>query len=51
MNGRYMVMPDSANPFFVWDSLEQKKSSSHDTFESASTRAYILNRFSTGARI
>lgn len=50
MNGRYVVLPAS-NPVFVYDTLLQKNSSSHDTFESASARAYILNRFSTGARI
>jgi hypothetical protein len=44
-------MPDATNPFFVWDRLLEKKTSSHHTYESATTRAYILNRFSTGSRI
>lgn len=35
-------------PCEVFDTLMQQRSSTHDTFESATTRAYILNRFSEG---
>lgn len=53
MSGRYIPQAEAAPgaPFFVYDSLLGKNSSSHDTAESASARAYILNRFSTGACI
>lgn len=44
---RYEAKP--TNPPAVWDSLKQTTSSTHLTFEGAVNRAYILNRFSTGA--
>lgn len=44
---RYEAKP--TNPPAVWDSLLQMNSSTHLKFEHAVNRAYILNRFSTGA--
>ncbi len=41
----------ASNPPAVFDTLLNKRSSTHLTFEGAVNRAYILNRFSTGARI
>lgn len=50
MNNRYIVRSQEHPyaPFFVHDTLLEKNSSSHHTYESASTRAYILNRFGNG---
>jgi hypothetical protein len=47
--GRYQARP--GNPPYVVDLLTDKTSSTHLEFEHAVNRAYILNRFSTGARI
>jgi hypothetical protein len=44
---RYIAVP--ANPPYLYDTLLRKVSSVHETPESAFIRAYILNRFSTGA--
>lgn len=46
---RYAALP--GNPACVYDTVLNKVSSTHLDFEGAVSRAYILNRFSTGGRI
>ena len=43
------VQQREARECFVYDTLLAKNVASYGSYESASARAYILNRFSTGA--
>lgn len=49
MSGRYEARPTT--PPQVFDTLKGRVSTTHLDFEGAVNLAYILNRFSTGARI
>jgi hypothetical protein len=49
LNGRYEAR--ATDPPQVFDTLKGRVSTTHLDFEGAVSLAYILNRFSTGARI